>query len=905
VKFIRQLAFLVFSILLFICCGGIVKAADEWPPEPQGYFVNPIFSPDGKAIIATNESYSSLYLISVEDGSINEILHETGCGFRPSFHPDGKKLGIKIIRKGLQIPCVLSLETGQIKELLKPVPLAGEVSFSLDGEIAFTIGNDLIVIDSKGRTKSFPLGVYTNIAPISPDGNNVAFNDDDDQIWFINIATGKRKKITQDDRGYFNPRWSPDNKKILLSSLDEHMKVIDIETGEEFDLGSGSSPRWSPDGNFICYHLKEIEELRRLIGSDIYIAKYDGTRRYRVTSTPNIFEMHPSFSPDGNKIVHDTYEDRKIFMGYLGKNYTLDSLKLIREEPKELKIKHEYNQGINKSKSLDVPYIHQVYDVPDWFSGYWACAPTTAMMAIAYYQKLPYWDCQCHYHKCHWGKYICEQYNYREVTYSWRAKDPNDTWAKGGYGYMWSGSNRPSNSMHNYISKHGMSSKLIYYPSWSNVVNELNQDYPYALCVGLTTSGHLVLAIGYVSDQHTIICNDPYGNKNTPGYPGKDVLYDWPGYNYGYRNLNTVYWAARARGSLPAATDTIVDDLAIHDGYYMHTYPNSPKDYWHWFDALTGFEDHMWWTYTKAAKDTYYVTWTPDLPQPGNYEVLAYIPNDDATATSANYKIYHSTGSEIVTVNQDDYSDQWVSLGTYPFEAGTGGYVRLGDSTGTTDQKIGFDAIKWSYRTTHTLAVVLTVNPTSGPAPLSVDLTANVGGTATGTINYNFWWNCNSPDTTVDEATSICGDPEDPAIGARFDEVDDDSIVVNHIYKVPGTYTAKVVVEREVAAPAEARLTLVVSAPETLALFQNIPNPFVSNTTICYQLPARTNVSLKIYRCTGQLVRTLVDRTDEPGYYEIPWDGEDDNGKEVSNGIYFYRAQIDDFTEIKKMILIK
>ena len=76
----------------------------------------------------------------------------------------------------MQIPCILSLETGQVKELHKPVPLAGEVSFSLDGKVAFTIGNDLLVIDSKGRKKYIPLGVYANIAPISPDGKSIVYD---------------------------------------------------------------------------------------------------------------------------------------------------------------------------------------------------------------------------------------------------------------------------------------------------------------------------------------------------------------------------------------------------------------------------------------------------------------------------------------------------------------------------------------------------------------------------------------------------------------------------------------------------------------------------------------------------------------------------------------------------------
>jgi len=699
----RSQIFIGIATVFLTVCAPVVFAAEPVPPEPQGYFVNPIFVPNGKAIIATNENYSALYLISTEDGSMRELICELGCGFRPSFSPDGKYVGVKIIRDdGMQIPCLLSLETGEVKKLNKPVPAAGEVSFSRDGKIAFTIGNELVLIDNQGRERTLSLGTYANIAPISPDGRYVAFNDEYDQIWIINIETGERKKITRNDKGYFMPQWSPDGKKILLSSLDEYIKVIDIETGKEYDLGKGTNPRWSPDGIFIIYHLEEAEELIKLIGTDIWISRYDGKEKFRVTSTPDIFETDPCFSPDGKKIVFTTYGNRQIFMAHLSKSFTIDSLRLIRKEEKGLKIKYRKDKKIKEGKSLDVPYIHQLYDTPDWFNGEAACAPTTAMMAIVYYRKLPKWDCTVsipYPHTSHWGRYICEQYNYYGVTYSW--VDRLGYGGKGGMGYMWRAPDyRPYTTMHTYFSNHGLTSIRTDNPTWATVVAELNQNYPYALCCSLTSAGHLILAVGYPYTG-TLICNDPYGNKNTPPYPnynGKDVRYDWPGYNSGYVNLRRVYWGTSARGTFPTPTDTIVDDLAIEDGFYLHTSPPASMRYW--WDALIGYRGHMWWTYTTASttEDTCYATYTPNLPQSGNYEVFAYIPSNNATATSARYKIYYSGGNQTVIINQNQHSDEWVSLGTYFFNAGQSGYVRLGDATGVAGQKIGFDAVKWSYR---------------------------------------------------------------------------------------------------------------------------------------------------------------------------------------------------------------
>jgi hypothetical protein len=120
-----------------------------------------------------------------------------------------------------------------------------------------------------------------------------------------------------------------------------------------------------------------------------------------------------------------------------------------------------------------------------------------------------------------------------------------------------------------------------------------------------------------------------------------------------------------------------------------------------------------------------------------------------------------------------------------------------------------------------TLSVTLTANPSSGTAPLSTNLTADVSGTATGTINYTFWWNCNDPGTSVSNVMAVCGSIPTPAWGTctsnengyKCDGVWDDPKVVNHTYLSAGTYTAKVIAERGSAPPAESRTTINVTTP--------------------------------------------------------------------------------------------
>lgn len=88
--------------------------------------------------------------------------------------------------------------------------------------------------------------------------------------------------------------------------------------------------------------------------------------------------------------------------------------------------------------------------------------------------------------------------------------------------------------------------------------------------------------------------------------------------------------------------------------------------------------------------------------------------------------------------------------------------------------------------------------------------------------------------------------------------------------------------------------------PDTYFLFQNYPNPFNPGTTIKYQIPEAINVSIKVYDIRGRFITEIVNSIQQPGTYEIKW-----NGAGYASGIYFYRIKAGNFTETKKMVLVK
>ncbi|MBS1516986.1 MAG: T9SS type A sorting domain-containing protein [Bacteroidetes bacterium] len=94
--------------------------------------------------------------------------------------------------------------------------------------------------------------------------------------------------------------------------------------------------------------------------------------------------------------------------------------------------------------------------------------------------------------------------------------------------------------------------------------------------------------------------------------------------------------------------------------------------------------------------------------------------------------------------------------------------------------------------------------------------------------------------------------------------------------------------------------TLSNDIPDSYKLSQNYPNPFNPSTNIRYNIAAGGDVSLKVFDMLGNEVAVLVNEKQNAGSYEVKF-----SAGSLSSGIYFYKLQTGNFTEAKKMILIK
>ncbi len=217
------------------------------PSKKGEFFMNPIYSPDGSVVYFTGAKYKGLYKLDKITGEIVKISDEDGIGYGAVVLPDG------------------SIKTN--KGIIDPDGV-------LHPEEKMDEENKLVVKD-----------------------DNIYLKEKDGSI----------TPITFGDDKYFNPKISPDGKKVVFQGLIGGLYVYDSDTGKKVKIGQGSQPVWTPDGKGVIYSYAK-DDGSKLIDGDIYYASADGSVIKKITDTPDIIEENPHLSPDGTKLIWNDEE---------------------------------------------------------------------------------------------------------------------------------------------------------------------------------------------------------------------------------------------------------------------------------------------------------------------------------------------------------------------------------------------------------------------------------------------------------------------------------------------------------------------------------------------------------------------------------------------------------------------
>lgn len=534
------LSFILFSVIVAGTTSGAGYEIEE------GYIISPFEVPSG--IVFTDEYESTVYLYS--NTTTQKLFSSPGSGRYLSFSADGNLIGFKYInpKTGLQQSAVYDIFRGEITYLTEPVLEAGQVSFSDDGKLAFTVGETLFIKFGDELTE-YDLGYYNNRTYISPDGLFVIYKNVTEQLFLLNLVSGTSEQITNLDDGLGNIDWSFDSKYLAFETIDARIFVLDLASRLVTLVSEGEEPKWSPSELKFTFYKKDINfNTFTLLNSDIYVYDVNSEHLTNVTNTPERKEITPAYS--GSEIIYSTYFDREI----VKENVATESQKslLALDIPLKPEFFEEY-RGLSAAIE-DVPdyvHIHQVYDTKQsWDQGRVCCGATSAMEVIASYEILDPAPIQTYNHTSDFGYYISDPYTYNSYTYT----GFTGRWSHGGHGYLWNTSSvwgsSPYSNTKSYLEKHDIVASRSDYISWSMVQTEMLMEYPYILCSTGLTSGHIVVAVGLYGSTHTIYTNDPYGDKNVGNYGyirnGKNAIYDWSDANTGHIKVTPVVWAVKA-----------------------------------------------------------------------------------------------------------------------------------------------------------------------------------------------------------------------------------------------------------------------------------------------------------------------------------------------------------------------
>jgi len=297
---------------------GLVHARDITPG--QGSYLSPLWSPDGRWIALTTESFRGIVIVSPDDGTVVNVTDDPAAGYKPSWSPDGKSLAYLVSRDEsgtlLKALALYDFDRGEEKVLTGFRAHLGFPQFSRDGKsLLVTMAGKLVRVDvQQGGISEVAGPTGARYVQVAEKAGIVVF-DEGLEIAAVDLAGGSRTVLFS-GAGFFNPILSADGQVILLyesRGTEGHVWVSGLKGEGKRDLGPGYGAKFHPGGAWIVLEELENDSLRFTAG-DLWAVSTAEGRRVRLTDTDEVIEMYPDLSPDGTRIAYTDAATGRVFV---------------------------------------------------------------------------------------------------------------------------------------------------------------------------------------------------------------------------------------------------------------------------------------------------------------------------------------------------------------------------------------------------------------------------------------------------------------------------------------------------------------------------------------------------------------------------------------------------------------
>ena len=435
-------------------------------------------SADGELLLLFLPGGQGFELVNTRTGQRDIVSATPNTGYFATLSPDKKYVCFKDFQavggERLQVPVLYDIAGKKTVLLDKPAPAVGNPVASARGQIAYTLGAQLVVLKPDySRVMAADLGAVVNVLAFSPDGSRLAFSDPNETLSWIDLGTGTRSTLPAARVHGYQPRFSPDGQALLARSSNNEITAVHLSTGVARSFGRARAAGWV-DADTVALVRKTVAHYA-VSQTEVVKGKLsDGSISRWLTRQGNV-EVAVNASVLA-LVAQDDISLADAHTGRLQKSvvhprsaWAAPAAAAASAAPAVNPLKALTNT--TTVQLTGVPYIHQLYDTADDFPGGACCNATATLMAIQYYGRLPAHPITCTSggtHISNYGYYISNSYTNNGHIYNIPA---TSIWGSayagfcGGFGYFLQDtidelalhSSRLTQwaSYHNLVSRHG------------------------------------------------------------------------------------------------------------------------------------------------------------------------------------------------------------------------------------------------------------------------------------------------------------------------------------------------------------------------------------------------------------------------------------------------------------------
>jgi len=289
---------------------------------------NPTWAPRGDLIAASAVDGNSLWILGVDSLPPRQVVTGESIGGAYTWCLDGRCLVYREAeihgRRRLWRVRALHVRSSLVYDILGPAPRVSPPRWDPSSKtLTFTV---------RGKPRLFRLAMSDTglvAEPLTLDSwakqagsGTLVF----ERNGGLDVAVAGKAKLIHfalpSGGQILNPAVSPNGKQVAFESTSgDSLFLLDLVTGRLRSLGVGHAPAWSPLGDYLACVVQREDGLRTLSSELVLVDSRNG-KRLQITNTPDRLEGHPSWSPDGEKIVYHEERDGKLYLAEFTHVYT-------------------------------------------------------------------------------------------------------------------------------------------------------------------------------------------------------------------------------------------------------------------------------------------------------------------------------------------------------------------------------------------------------------------------------------------------------------------------------------------------------------------------------------------------------------------------------------------------------